>query len=381
MNVSLLRIVALGVVAVSPVASAAQPPARWAIETKPVVNIGASDADTTDLLATVVGATRLPDGRILVGDRGGFALRLFSPAGKPLRQFGRKGSGPGEVTYLKALLRCGDSLVTLDVDGNRVSVFSLDGRYVRSFRFGSPQPGRPPYDTACNNSGVFLHHGWEGRADMKGGAYRASVPFWISDADSAVRRVIGSYPGAERFGLVVDNKLRGSRPLPLGKQPVLALAADRVYIGTADRYEIMAFDFVGRQISAIRKPTPNGATTRADIAYAREQEIGDGGDQRRAAVERAYAEMRLPETLPACAAIRVDSRGHLWVQDYPRGASATVLWTVFDPQGREIASVELPVHLEVYEIGDDYVLGRFMDPDESIPQVRMFRLDRGARNR
>jgi hypothetical protein len=69
------------------------------------------------------------------------------------------------------------------------------------------------------------------------------------------------------------------------------------------------------------------------------------------------------------------------VQDYPRGKATSVSWSVFDPRGREIAAAELPVHLEVYEIGDDYVLGRFMDPDESIPQVKMFRLHRGERSR
>jgi hypothetical protein len=37
----------------------------------------------------------------------------------------------------------------------------------------------------------------------------------------------------------------------------------------------------------------------------------------------------------------------------------------------------MPKHLEVYEIGRDYVLGRYLDPDESVPLVRMYRLTRG----
>jgi hypothetical protein len=43
-----------------------------------------------------------------------------------------------------------------------------------------------------------------------------------------------------------------------------------------------------------------------------------------------------------------------------------------------VAEVQLPVDLEVYEIGLDYVLGRFLNAEESIPQVRMYRLRRGG---
>src|SRR5688572_14887238 len=106
------RVVLTGILlAITNPLALAQTPAKWAVEPNASVTIGASETDTTDLLTTVVGATRLPDGRILVGDQGSFALRLFSPQGKALRAFGRKGGGPGEITYLKALLRCGDSVV------------------------------------------------------------------------------------------------------------------------------------------------------------------------------------------------------------------------------------------------------------------------------
>lgn len=371
-----IHCIAVLALACAPVISAQTAPARWTVDTKPSVTIGASEADTNDLLTVVVGATRLPDGRILVGDRASFSLRMFSATGKPLRAFGRKGAGPGEVGHLKSLLRCGDSLVTMDIDGQRTSVFSLDGKYVRSFRFGSPQPGYAPYASDCNRNGVFAHFGWETRPDMKGGAYRAMVPFWLSRADSAVQRTVGAFPGSERYGFVVDGQMRGSRPLPLGKQPAIALAADRLYVGTAERYEVRAFDLSGKQVAVIRKPGVTLETTSDDIAYAMDREIAGQPDGARARIERSYAEMPLPKTVPAYAAIRVDARGLLWVQDYPRRKSPTVAWSVFDAQGRQVADVALPVHLEVYEIGDDYVLGRFMDPEESIPQVRLYRLTR-----
>ena len=43
-----------------------QRPAQWTVDAKAAVTIGASEDDTTDLLTTVVGATRLPDGKISI---------------------------------------------------------------------------------------------------------------------------------------------------------------------------------------------------------------------------------------------------------------------------------------------------------------------------
>ena len=350
---------------------------RWMVDPTPALTLGANPVDTNVLFAVVEGATRLPDGRIVVGDRGAFALHVFSPTGALLRRFGRKGSGPGEIEYLKSFLRCGDSLVTQDIEGNRVSIFSLDGTYRRSFRFGSPQLASPPYHSACNAGGIFAHYGWEERGDMKAGAYRPSVPFWISAADSAVMKIIGSFPGSERYGLVVGGQFRGTRPLPLGKQSDVAVGTNRIYIGTADRYEILAFDLEGNPIDTIRKAVASLETTRADIENAKEKELASNEESWRASIERDYAAMPFPRTVPAYTSLVVDREDHLWVQDFPRVRSPQVRWSVFSASGAPVAEVLLPADLEVYEVGRDYVLGRFLNAEESIPQVRMYRLRRG----
>ncbi len=72
----------------------AQAPRSWTIDAKPILQLGDSEIDTASSFEAVVGATRLRDGRILVGDHGSYALRLFSRDGRHIRDFGRKGSGP-----------------------------------------------------------------------------------------------------------------------------------------------------------------------------------------------------------------------------------------------------------------------------------------------
>ena len=49
---------------------------------------------------------------------------------------------------------------------------------------------------------------------------------------------------------------------------------------------------------------------------------------------------------------------------------------MFSADGTMRATVLLPTALEVYEIGRDYVLGRYVDADESVPEVRLYSLTR-----
>src|SRR5688572_24413356 len=65
-----------------------QQPAAWAVSSAPILTLGRGEVDSNDVFTAVVGATRLPDGRILVGDRGDFSLHLFSAEGTHLRAFG-----------------------------------------------------------------------------------------------------------------------------------------------------------------------------------------------------------------------------------------------------------------------------------------------------
>ena len=373
-----LILVAGGLATAGVTFAATQQPAKWSVEAKPTLTLGESEADTNDMFSQVVGATRLPNGQVLTGDVGSFALRLFAADGKLVRRFGRKGAGPGEIGHLKGLLRCGDSIVTMDIEAQRTSVFTLGGTYVRSFRFASPQPARPPYASACNGAGDFVHFGWENQTDMIGGAYRGKVPLWLSKTDSSVRQLIATIPGSERYGLVADGQLRGSRPLPLGKQTAIALGKDRVYVAVGDQYEIQVFDLAGKTLPPIRDGRAVVATTRADIDRARDLELALVAEPQRAAAVARFDAMPFPKTLPSYRSLRVDVDGNVWAQDYPRQASQTSQWTVFDAGGRRIAEAALPVHLDVYEIGRDYVLARYLDPDESVPQVRMYRLKRGT---
>ncbi len=346
--------------------------ATWTVDPMPVLRIGDIDGDVT--FTQVAGATRLDDGSVVVGDRQtAYALQHYSADGTLLKNFGRKGTGPGEIDYLVRMLRCGDSLFTHDAEGAKVNVYSIDGTYARTFRFAGPL-GSSPYTSACNADRVFVHHGWETRADMKPGPFRARVPFWVTNADGAVEQVLGSFPGSERFGYARDGHMTGTRPLPFSREPRLAIGRDRVYIGTADSFAISVFDLAGNGVGTLSKDIENPRLTDADIERLVANQVALQRGATEASVRREYDALPMPEALPAYDRILVDVDGNVWVRPYARGGTPTLRWHVFDATGKPSAVVDVPTALEVFEIGRDYLIGRYIDEEDLVPELRVYAL-------
>lgn len=351
----------------------AQSPATWTLDTKPVVALGNDPGGATDVFSVVTGATLLPNGNILVGDRAEFTMRIFTPTGKQVAQFGRKGRGPGEVSYLARLYRCGDKVFAFDIDPNQVSVFTLAGTFERTFRFSSKLSGNEtPYKSACNASAHFVHYGWERNGDRKIGAYRSRVPLFITPADSSTGASLGTVAGSERWGMAT-----GSRPLPLGKEARIAIGAQRVYAGEADDYAIRVYALNGTALPSIALGMSATRVTSKHIEAELERQVAEYGEKSRKGIERSFTTITMPKTLPSYRLFLVDRDDNLWVQDFATSAPRVITWRVFDNRGKHIAVVPMPSDLEPFEIGKDYVLGRYVDAEEAVPEVRMYRLRRG----
>ena len=90
--------------------------------------------------------------------------------------------------------------------------------------------------------------------------------------------------------------------------------------------------------------------------------------------------MPLVDSYPAFEEIVTDLAGYLWVREYrmfDMFGEGDVVWTVFDPEGRIEGLVETPVGLEVFEIGEDYVLG-VVEDELGVEYVQLWALDRAA---
>ncbi len=350
---------------------------RWSINERPILDIGDDAAGIVESAGDVNGATRLPDGRIIVADRQSSSLTFFAANGTLEKRVGRAGRGPGEFVHLSHLMRCGDSLLVYD--SGKYSVYSLDGVLHRQFTLAGPSPGERAYRTACNSTGVLLSYGWDLLKNLprQSSVVRTTVPYWLSRSDGTLLATLGRFWSSERWASIGD-KVSGTGPLPLGKQPVVAVGRSRAYVGFADSLAVEVFTLDGVRASTIRRDGPVRKSTSADIErFKLLDTLGRSQVDNERTVEE-WREMQFPQTLPAYSSMVVDSDDNLWIRLYPEASETRATWIGFTSDGAGLAQVALPLALIVTEIGRDYVLGTEAELQTGIKRVKVFALIRGA---
>lgn len=98
---------------------------RLALE--PSLEIGDFDGGSTASFERIASIDELPDGRLLVADGGAQRIAVFDADGGFVRDWGRRGEGPGEFRDLARAYSDGGRILAFDARGMRVSTYSLDG--------------------------------------------------------------------------------------------------------------------------------------------------------------------------------------------------------------------------------------------------------------
>ena len=134
------------------------------------------------------------------------------------------------------------------------------------------------------------------------------------------------------------------------------------------------YSVTGELQMLIRGSGPDLAITESHInRFVSDQLSRTTTDNQRRSWERQYRNMEFPKTFPAYSRLLLDKLGNLWVQCYLRPGESQPAWNVFGSEGMQIAEVSTPPGLHVYEIGANYVLGKWQD-ELDIEHVRIFAL-------
>ena len=166
---------------------------------------------------------------------------------------------------------------------------------------------------------------------------------------------------------------------PFGKNTFTAAWGDLVAIGRNETYEIRAFASDGSLARIVRRDHATSAPTQEQLdAHFRERFANLPDEQRTSRLELA-ANVPMVETFPAYAGLEADALGYLWVREFepPGTEGGAPVWTVFDSEGRAQGFVETPSGLTIYEIGEDYILGK-RTGELDIESVELRALDRSA---
>ena len=361
----------------------------WRIDPEPIVSIGTVEASDDFQLHQVDDALKLRDGRIVVANGGSHQLLVFDRDGNYMTAWGQQGEGPGDfggavgsdglgpfrLFWIEAWP--GDSLAICHgtySGGKHLLDFRDDqGNHGRTVNLAR-NDGIPVCRDVVPNRAIVasrpLSPLFQPRDGSEaGGLIRSEHEFSLVATDGSFTVSLGPQPGNEMFLGPGGRYPFVALVPPFAKTLMWATWQDLVIVTPTDHYEIRAYRTDGTLARIVRRDHDVRSPTQADLDDYRAARTSSNG---------VLEAVPLPESFPAFSTIEVDLPGYLWVREYnlPEDGDRA-LWTVFDADGLVQGFIETPQGLTIYEIGEDYILGKAED-ELGVEYVQMWRLDRGG---
>ncbi|MDE2795970.1 MAG: hypothetical protein OXL34_14205 [Gemmatimonadota bacterium] len=275
----------------------------------------------------------------------------------------------------------GDSLLALYTHANHLSVLDSEGNVGRTFTLARDDSFFG-VETVLPG-GAILSSDWVPRGGLSGGLSRPEETFRVKDAEGDMVSFLGSFRGTEWFSSWSGSS-GWSVEIPHAHRISTFAWGDLVAIAPNDTYEIRVFGLDGTLKRIVRRDHDLVASTEAHIDAEIEDRVARRPEEERAErrqeLREDFQEVPFPETFPAFAEAMADLVDHLWVREYeiPGEGGANPVWTVFDPEGRVLGFVDTPAGLDVYEIGEDHILGLATD-ELGVEYIQVWALERSGR--
>lgn len=356
---------------------------RWAVSDEPIVDIGTADKSSKSSLERAVSAVRLANGTIAVANAGTKEIRWYDNGGNYLRSSGGKLGAEIEFVGIEKLdILVPDSVVAYDFGALRISVFDKDGTFKRAtsvvVAFGSP-PGSLR-GAFADGSLLFVRgpKSWVRSLIRSGqapdGLMRGPADAFHYTSTGRFIRIIGSFVGSEQFFKRGKRFVRASAR-PFGRDASFAVAGNQFYVGYQNTYEIELRDTNDSLKAVIRLQRRNRSVSPKDVETFKQNAMVGVHERNRDEKIRQLEAFPYPDSMPAYGAIHTDPDGNLWVADYEPFPVEALGWTVFDADHRMLGKVYVPSRFSIYQIGNDFVLGRLIDP-KGVEHISVYRLEK-----
>jgi hypothetical protein len=342
----------------------------WIVDPVPVADIRATlvPSSMPTIKSHIIGATRLENGNVVIANDQAGTLSFYDRSGHQLAITGHRGSLTGDFRHIWWLGKCQpDSVFVWDIVSREMSVLNSGGTIIR--RFPMPRPSALevlPYTVTCSQEGIIAYQPIPQRSESEvtnGLVWRGRAAIYFSDVEGRTKNGTDKVFGGEA---IADRT--GAGPRPLGKRTYLALAKGKLYVSTGDSTFVDVYDSTGKRLRSFTIGVPRIPLTAA--AYA--EEVNDiVGSIHGPIADVVRGEMLAaprPEMLPPFTAILTDPGGSLWVVASGSSQNQTLLLEV-DEFGEVTGQAVVPIRLRVYEIGVDYILGRYTAGDGTVHVV------------
>ncbi len=327
-----------------------------AVEERPRLSVGVLSGDATQEFDGVRTPFLLADGRLVVPLNGNSEIRVFGADGAFIESLGGEGEGPGEFTSLESAWSRGDTIEAADSRLRRITRFLPDGEVEVVRLVGPPRSSQSAPPGAVPDGWVMY-----GVETAEYGGRDQMAVHWF-DREGTHLGVIARTMGFTRIEGTVVTGVH-----PLSPRSIIRIGNGEIYVGETLTPRIQVLDAAGTLGRSLtwqvdRNPDP-------DAAMGLLRESPDLGEFDR----RLLPDALVPEQLSVFWDLLVDDAGFVWVRPYDPTMHALALrgrasgsgqggvWRVFDSDGGEVGSVEIPEGLMPTQITLDAVVGVRMD--------------------
>ena len=293
----------------------------------------------------------LPDGRIVVLDRGALRIHLFGPSGEYLRSFGSGGEGPGELKSATTVSTLADSLFVYDRSLARVSIFHPSEGYIRSIHVRGPYGGAPPYKVRVIGEGRFAAYQWRLAPSLGEDPRLEYRRAWFSILDEQGEPLGAPVPFAYTYSAVHEQG--AVLPRPYAARALLAVCDGRTVMGAGYRFSLSIRGLKGEALEAIRWPR-----NRQSVNYGGEMDsLRPSWEERYPRyVDLIFHRELLPEHRPAIKRVRCGEQGRLWVGRFEPFHAPVRQWWILSEDSEPLGWFHLPPGARLLDADGDRVL-------------------------
>ena len=345
-------------------------------------------------LSRVVGGL-LTEREIVLAEASTARLHFYDrTTGRFVRSAGRPGSGPGEFRQLARVQRVGQAIYVWDWELRRLSVWSVDGTFLRTVELvGEPGESAPePIGVFADGTVLAERVVPGGGFSAGGGVERPPEPMVIAPrqqlswhaADGAYRATLRAYRGSESF--VAPNGGGGATVTGalFGRQAAVAVSGSTFVVLSSEADSVVQYASDGTVCRRLRPPpSPAVRVQRADVQRERARLPAPQGPLNFTAVfDRQTPPTHFPAfgwNAPRSVPLASASDGSLWLLRYGGVRSRETVYLRFSPRGELLDSLQHPTMARLLDADGDLVLLATADADGAEQVVLIRRERRGTR--
>jgi hypothetical protein len=314
------------------------------------LSIGEAEGREEYLFYQIRGIAVDEDERIYVLDSREAHIKVFHKTGDYLKTMGRKGQGPGEMQMpIYVQITSKDEVMVHDTMAQRLSFFSLDGKYLRQKSTAKTRNFFTPIKMDSQDNLIV---------------FTAGAPPPVGG------RVLKTYDSNLELLTIVAEEERGTRGIfDIGKSSLYCAVSpsDNIVWGDSKEYVLHILNQEGNLIKRVIKEHNPIEITAEDKEKYEKQYAGP--------VKRGMR-LNFRSHFPAFSEISVDDEERIFVKTYERveGKEDLFYFDVFESGGKYIAKVPIQASLNRYSIWKKHKLYTIEEDEEGYQMVKRYKI-------